>query len=155
MLEKIGSDLLALLPSPFPLSEFQLFPEDGSPRFKPSIQPEQLFQMAHVELGAPQEEGESDDAFSFREQQWIAFILTFCAALRRREGDLLQWSQLLLDDNEEGPHVAMETTKVFTPKNNAHQGKIPLDPEVAKIASSFGMIKAPLVPKPISLLPPG
>lgn len=38
-------------PSPFPLSEFQLLQEDGSPRFKPSIQPEKLLQMAHAEPG--------------------------------------------------------------------------------------------------------
>lgn len=136
VLKHVASDVLALLPSPFPLSEFQLLQEDGSPRFKPSIQPEQLLQMAHAELGAPQKEGESDEAFSFREQQWIAFILSFCAALRRREGDLLQWSQMRLDAPE-GPHVVLEKTKVFKAKNKAHEGMIPLDPEVAKILTTY------------------
>lgn len=136
VLKHIADDLLALLPSPFPLSEFQLLQEDGSPRFKPSIQPESLLQMAHSDLGAPQMEGESDEAFSFREQQWIAFILSFCAALRRREGDLLQWSQVRLD-GPEGPHVALEKTKVFKAKNSAHEGIIPLDPEVASILTSY------------------
>lgn len=136
VLKHIAVDALALLPSPFPLSEFQLLQEDGSPRFKPSIQPESLLQMAHEELGAPQKEGESDEAFGFREQQWIAFILSFCAALRRREGDLLQWSQVRLDAPE-GPHLVLEKTKVFKAKNKAHEGMIPLDPEVAKILAAY------------------
>lgn len=92
--------------------------------------------MAHAELGAPQKEGESDETFSFREQQWIAFILTFCGALRRREGDLLQWGQMHLDA-QEGPHIALDKTKVFKAKNKAHEGTIPLDPEVANILTAY------------------
>jgi integrase len=136
VLEKVACNLLALLPSPLPLSEFQLLQEDGSPRFKPSILPEKLLQLAHAELGAAQTEGESDETFSFREQQWIAFILTFCAALRRREGDLLQWSQVHLVDSK-GPHIALNKTKVFKAKNNAHEGIILLDPEVAKVLTAY------------------
>ena len=136
VLEKVASNLLALLPSPRPLSEFQLLQEDGSPRFKPSILPEKLLQLAHAELGAAQKEVESDETFSFREQQWIAFILTFCAALRRREGDLPQWSQVHLVDSK-GPHIALNKTKVFKAKNNAHEGIILLDPEVAKVLTAY------------------
>lgn len=136
VLPEVNKQILALLPSPVPLSDVRLLEEDSSARFTPSVDPEELLQLAQKELGAPRSANESEQKFNLREQQWIAFLLSFCGGLRRKESDLLEWPQLQLS-HPNGPRIQLEVTRHFKAKNKAHAKSIPLDPEVASILDSY------------------
>ena len=136
VLRKVAKSKLDLLPRPIPLSEVVLLEEDSSARFTPSVDPEALLLLAQKELGAPRSETETDEEFAFREQQWIAFLLSFCGGLRRKEGDLLAWQQVHLDHTG-GQRIQLDITEHFKAKNKAHAKSIPLDAEVATILKAY------------------
>lgn len=136
ILRKMAKSKLELLPQPIPLAEVGLLEEDSSARFTPSVDPEKLLLLAQEELGAPRSEEESEQMFAVREQQWIAFLLSFCGGLRRKESDLLEWPQVQLR-HPDGPRIQLDITKHFKAKNKAHAKSIPLDAEVASILGSY------------------
>lgn len=136
VLPKLSAELKALLPHPFPFEDTSLLKEDSSGRFTPTIDPERLLALAFHELGSAQKVAEADEAFEAREQQWIAFLLCFCAGLRRREADLLEWTQVYLNDVESAS-VELKTTEHFRAKNAAHAKAVRLDPEVADLLQSY------------------
>lgn len=136
VLPKLSAELKALLPQPLPLEDTNLLKEDSSGRFTPTMDPERLFALAFHELGSEKKDAEADEAFEAREQQWIAFVLCFCAGLRRREADLLEWTQVYLNDLESAS-VELKTTEHFKAKNAAHAKAVRLDPEVANLLRSY------------------
>jgi len=136
VLRKVAKLKLDQLPRPTPLSEVVLLEEDSSARFTPSVDPEALLLSAHKELGTPRAGNETEEEYAFREQQWIAFLLSFCGGLRRRESDLLAWQQVHLDHSS-GPRIQLDITEHFKAKNKAHAKSIPLDPEVAALLKAY------------------
>lgn len=132
IISKMPQAIRELLPQPLPLHETGLLKEDSSARFTPTVDPESLFLMAHKELGTRRQPLETQEAFELREQQWIAFLLSFCGGLRRRESDLLEWTQVHVNDLEDAT-LELQTTQHFKAKNAAHAKAIRLDPEVAKL----------------------
>ncbi|MBB5039854.1 tyrosine-type recombinase/integrase [Prosthecobacter dejongeii] len=137
----VAKDVTALLPEPLPFSEVSLLEEDSSARFTPSVDAEQLLVRAKEELGGPRIAGESVEDFELRQQKWIAFLLSFCAGLRRKESDLLEWPQVQLE-TATGPRIKLETTEFFSPKNQAHAKAIPLDLEVAEILKAYQKVSS-------------
>lgn len=136
VMQKLAKETISKLPHPIPLVEVSLIAEDSSARFTPSVDPEKLLLLAQKELGSQQLDGESDDEFHLREQQWIALLLSFCGGLRRKESDLLEWHQVQLH-HPSGPRIGLAITKHFKAKNKAHAKSIPLDAEVAAILEKY------------------
>lgn len=136
VLPSVGRVTRELLPAPIPLSDVRLLEEDSSARFTPSIKPEDLIAKAHKELGAARLPSESIETFELREQQWIAFLLSFCAGLRKKESDLLTWQQVHLN-HADGPRIQLDVTVYFSPKNKAHAKAIPIEMEVAGILQDY------------------
>lgn len=136
IIPKMPQEVKALLSHPLPLDDVGLLKEDSSGRFAPSIAPERLFVMAHRELGGASQPNENPDVFAFREQQWIAFLLGFCGGLRRREADLLEWTQVRLSDVDNAT-IELQTTEHFKAKNAAHARAVRLDPEIANLLKAY------------------
>lgn len=136
ILPRLDEQTKQALPSPRPLSDVRLLPEDSSARFVPDVDPEALLVLARDELAAAQKDSETPEAFALREQTWVAFLLCFCGGLRRKEADLLTWWSVRLDDQER-PRIELQTTKYLRLKNAAHAKPIPLEKEVAAILRGY------------------
>lgn len=106
---KFAKDKL-VLPSPLPFSGAKL-PKRGSTRYQSKIDATVLISDAQEELkGAP----------------FQIFLLALLCGLRKREIDLLMWSQV----DFTAAQIRIERTEWFEPKSEDSIGTVDLDPEL-------------------------
>lgn len=117
------SDILKCLKvklPPVPFSGVKL-KDPGPQRYHSDVNPEWLLACASSELRQP------------HPQQYLALFLCLWAGLRRKEADLLMWSQV---DFERGG-IQVRRTPYFEPKTEESQRSIDLSPEAIDVLRSF------------------
>ena len=138
------------VPSPHPFSEVD-FEKQGSMRYHSEIDAERLLLDAKSELfeAAPENQQafingalvEDNSPYSVRirngkaaskHEAFKILILSLCAGLRRKEIDLLQWTQILWTDCL----IRITATDCFSPKADS-AGDVPIEPEVIALFAKF------------------
>lgn len=109
------------LPEELPFHGVKLYKEKKN-RYASTFDVEKLIKQAQQEL-PDIEQG----------QQWLIFVLTLQAGLRRNEIDKLTWAQIDLKKN----HISLAATKYFKPKSDNSGTGVDIDPEVSALLKTY------------------
>lgn len=125
-------DVLGVLTVQLPLNPFEgvKLKDPGPQRYVSDINPEWLLAVAQREL--LEAEGDDEERTKKR-QQYIALFLCLWAGLRRKEADLLLWSQVDLSEGQ----IHVRRTKYLEPKTEESQRTIDLAPAAVEMLRSF------------------
>ncbi len=94
---------------------------------------EALLMMANGELMRPQDQGETETAYIRRTEAFKALLIFAFTGLRRRELDLLEWSQVNLDR----ALIEIRRTRNFEPKAESSLREVHLAPDAVTVLRGF------------------